>query len=107
VSSIGRITRFVESLPFAFEDSHHASVERRSIARAERHDAKTILFVVGGEEGELFLIAFSNLDLVITGLVVEGNKIETAGRVAEVVNSIVATRDRILERESDLVETAI
>jgi hypothetical protein len=44
---------------------------------------------------------------VITGLVVEGNKIKTAGRVAEVVNSIVATRDRILKRESDLVETAI
>jgi hypothetical protein len=45
--------------------------------------------------------------LVVASLVVEGYKIETTSRVAEVVDSIVTTRDRIFERKGDLVQETV
>jgi hypothetical protein len=46
-------------------------------------------------------------DLVIAGFVIQGNEEETTSGVAEVINSIVATWNRALNRQSDLVEAAI
>jgi hypothetical protein len=45
--------------------------------------------------------------LVVASLVVEGYKIETTSRVAEVVDGIVTTRDRIFERKGDLVQATV
>ena len=98
VSGISGVTRFVQRLPFTFEDAHHAGVESRSVARAERHDTETIFFIVGCKESKLLLVAASDHNLVVPGLVVKGDKEQTAGGVAEIVDSVVATRDRIFER---------
>ena len=107
VSGVGRVTRFVQSFPFAFENAHHTSVERRSIAGSKRHDAKTILIVVRGEEGELFLIMVADSNLVVSGFVIKGDEEEAACRIAEIINSIVASGDRVLKRQGNLVQTTI
>jgi hypothetical protein len=104
---VGRMARFEKRCPFAFENVHHAGIKGRSVARAERHDTKAVLLIIGGKESELLLIARADGNLVVASLVVEGYKIETTSRVAEVVDSIVTTRDRIFERKGDLVQATV
>jgi hypothetical protein len=53
------------------------------------------------------LIAISNLDLMVSSFVIEGNKKQTASRVAKIVNSIVAARDRVLKGQRDLVQMTV
>jgi hypothetical protein len=101
------MARFEKSSPFAFENVHHAGAIGRSVARAERHDTKAALLIIGGKESELLLIARADGNLVVASLVVEGYETETTSRVAEVVDSIVATRDRIFERKGDLVQATV
>ena len=105
--SIGRVARPVKGSPFGFEDPHHTSVEGRCVTRSKWHDTETVLVVVRGKESELLLIAFANPNLMVAGFVIEGNKEETAGRVAEVVDGIVASRDGIFKRQGDLIQTTI
>jgi hypothetical protein len=50
VRSTIRVTRAVESLPFATKDLHHASIKRRGIARAKRHHRPTPFLVVRREK---------------------------------------------------------
>jgi len=107
VRSISGVAGLVKSSPFSFEDPHHTSVEGRGVTRSEGHDTETVLVVVGGKESELLLIAFADSNLMITGFVIEGNKEETAGGVAEVVDGIVAARNRIFERQGNLIQTTI
>jgi hypothetical protein len=104
---VGRMARFEKRCPFAFENVHHAGVKGRSVARAERHDTKAVLLIIGGKESELLLIARADGNLVVASLVVEGYRIETTSQVAEVVDSIVTTRDRIFERKGDLVQATV
>jgi hypothetical protein len=98
VRSTSRVTRSVERLPFPTEDTHHTSIESWSIARPKRHHRPAVFVVVGGEECQLLLVLLPNTDLVITGFVVQGNEEETTSGVAEVINSIVATWNRVLKR---------
>ncbi len=97
VRSTSRVTRSVERLPFPTEDTHHTSIESWSIARPKRHHRPAVFVVVGGEECQLLLVLLSNADLVVAGLVIQSNEKETTSRVAEVINGIVAARDRVLE----------
>ena len=107
MSSVSRVSIFVKILPFTFEDPHHTSVKGRGVTRSEWHDTETVLVVVRGKESELLLIAFANSNLMVAGFVIEGNKEETAGRVAKVVDGIVAPRNGIFERQGDLIQTTI
>jgi hypothetical protein len=107
VSCIGRVARAEEGFPFALEDAHHAGVESGSVARPKRHDAPTVFLIVGSKEGKFLLVTVSDHNLMVAGFVVEGDKEEAASRVAEVVNGIVATWNRILEGQGDLIQAAI
>lgn len=95
--------RTKKSAPFAFEDSHHACVKSWCIAGSKRHDAEAPFVAVGCEESKLFLIFGTNHDLMVSSLIVESDEKETASGVSEIVDSVVATRNRILERQGDLV----
>jgi len=101
------VPRFEEVIPFSRENVHEASVKTRSIARPEGHDAEGVFHVVGRKEGELILIAVTHCNLVISAASVEADKEEFAGRIAEVVNGIFASRDRVFEGKGDTVEFAI
>lgn len=63
--------------------------------------------VVGSEERQFFLVFLPNSNLVVTGHVIQSDKIQETVGIAEIVNGVVATRDWILEWQSDLVQTAI
>jgi hypothetical protein len=86
---------------------HHASIKRRGIARAKRHHRPTPFLIIGREEGELLLVAGADTDLMLACLVIEGNEEERPSRDAEIIDCVVAARDRVLKRESDLVQTTI
>ena len=105
VSCLSRIARVVEGLPFTFEAVHHTSVERRSIAGLEWHDTEAPLRVVRCKETKLLLIA--NSGLMIPDLVVKGDKIQSASRIAQVIDSVVATRYGIFKWQSALVQATI
>jgi hypothetical protein len=53
------------------------------------------------------LVTVPDTNLVIASHVIQGNKIQETIGVAEIVDSVVATRDGIFERKSDLVEATI
>ena len=107
MGSVDGVAGAVQGLPFALENAHHTCIESRGVARSKRHDTETILRIIGGEEGKFFLILESDCDLVVSSLVIQGDEIEATGGVAEVVNSVVATRDRVFERKSHLIEATI
>jgi hypothetical protein len=107
VSRVVGVARSIKDLPFGLENAHHASIESGSVARTERHHAEAPLLVIGCKEGEFLLVAVADCDLMVASLVVEGDKKETTSRVAEVVDSVVAARNRILKRKSNLIQTAI
>ena len=98
MSRVVGVARSIKDLPFGLENAHHASIESGSVARTERHHAEAPLLVIGRKEGEFLLVAVADCDLMVASLVVEGDKIETTSRVAEVVDSIVTARNRILKR---------
>jgi hypothetical protein len=98
VGSTNRAARAAKRLPFSTENTHHASMESRSIARPKRHHRSAAFVIVGGEESQLLLVLLPNAELVIAGLVVQSNEKETTSRVAEVINGILAARNRVLER---------
>jgi hypothetical protein len=104
---VGRMARFEKRSPFVFENVHHAGAKGRSVVRAKRHDTKAALFIIRGKESEFLLIARADGNLVVASLVVEGHKIETTSRFAEVVDSIVTTRARMFERKGDLVQATV
>jgi hypothetical protein len=104
---VSRVTRTKQSLPFAFEDAHHASIKSGSVAGPERHHGPTVFVIVGSEERQFFLVTVSDTNLVISSHVIQGNKIQEAIGVAEIVDSVVATGDGIFERKSDLVEATV
>jgi hypothetical protein len=105
--SVSGVSRTKELSPFAFEEVHHTGVEGRSVARAKWHDAETVFLIVRSEKSKLLLVTETNGNLVITSLVVQGDEVETTIGVAEVVDSVITARDRILERQSDLVEATV
>ena len=93
---------------FFADHTHDGGVHSGGVERAEGHDLEGIFEGVGSKESELFDIGFPNSNLMVTRLGVETDEVEaTAGAVAEVVQSVVATRDRVQERESDSVERAV
>jgi hypothetical protein len=107
VRGISGITRAVKGLPFAFENPHHTCVKSRSITRAKRHHRPTIFVIIGRKESKFLLILESDTNLVVASLIVESDEEQAASRIAEVINSVIATRNGVLERQSDLVETAV
>lgn len=96
-----------KSIPFVLEDTHHRGVEGRSIARAEGHNGEGILFVIGPEEGEFWLVLEADEDLMVAGFVVQADEIKAPSGVAKIINGIITARNRVFEREGDLVETPI
>jgi hypothetical protein len=100
-----RVARAAQSLPFITKDLHHASVKRRGIARAKRHHRPAPFRIIGREEGELLLVTGADTDLMVACLVIEGDEEERASGVAKIIDCVVAARDRVLKRESDLVQT--
>jgi hypothetical protein len=105
--SVSGVSRTKELSPFAFEEVHHTGVEGRSVARAKWHDAEAVFLIVRSEKSKLLLVTETNGNLVITSLVVQGDEVETTIGVAEVVDGVITARDRILERQSDLVEATV
>jgi hypothetical protein len=53
------------------------------------------------------LIGGAEVDLVIASFVVETDKEEAAGGVAEVVNGVIAVRNRVFKFKGDGVKTAV
>jgi hypothetical protein len=78
-------------------------VQRSAIAKSKRHDAEAPFVAIWCKESKQFLIFGTNHVLMVSSLVVEGDEKETASGVSEIVNSVVATRNRILERQGDLI----
>jgi hypothetical protein len=107
VRRVRGVPKVKEGVPFVLENTHHRGVESRGVAGSKRHDGESILFVVGSEESELGLILGANGNLMIAGLVVETDKIEPTGRVAEIINSVVASGNRVFEWEGYLVEASV
>ena len=105
VSSVSRVTRSVQSNPFALKNPHHTGIKRRRIARPKWHDAPTPLGVIGSEERQFFLVREANSDLMVPGLVVQQDEVQTTSRVAEVIDGIFATWHGVLEGQGDLIET--
>jgi hypothetical protein len=91
------VTKTVEGVPFILKDAHHGGVKRRGIAGTKGHDAEGILFMVRAKEGQLFLIAGTDKNLVIASFVIETDEEKAAGGIAKIVNCIVAARDRVFE----------
>jgi hypothetical protein len=63
--------------------------------------------IIGREEGELLLVTGVDTDLMVACLLIEGDEEERLSGVAKIIDCIVAARDRVLKRESDLVQTTI
>jgi hypothetical protein len=97
MGSVGGMARTEELSPFALEDVHHTSIEGGSITRTKWHYTETILLVIGSEERQLLLITEADSDLVVSSFVVKGDEVQTTVGVAEVVDGVVATRNRVLE----------
>jgi CO/xanthine dehydrogenase FAD-binding subunit len=53
------------------------------------------------------LIAGADSDLVVASLVVKGDEEQRPSQIAEIIDSVVAARNRVLEGKSDLVQAAI
>ena len=96
-----------EGIPFGGQDMHHASIKARRVARAKRHDAEAVLHIVGRKESELVLIAVADSDLMVSAASIEADEVQFTSRVAEVVNSVFASGNRVFERKSDTVEFTV
>ena len=79
-------------------------MQEHRAARTKRHGAKAPLGVVRGKEGKLLLITMTNRDSMAASFVVQRDEMQASGRVAKVVNSIVAKRDGVFKRQGDLVQ---
>ncbi len=53
------------------------------------------------------MIAGADSDLVVASLVVKGDEEQRPSRIAKVIDSVVAARNRVLEGKRDLIQTAI
>jgi hypothetical protein len=101
------VTKVKEGVPFVLKDAHHGGIESGGIARAKWHDSERILFMMGAKERKFRLVLGTDGNLMVTGFVIKADKVETACRVAEVIDGVVAAGDRVFEREGDLVQAAV
>jgi hypothetical protein len=92
------VAETVEGIPFNLKDAHHGGVKCRGIARTKGHDAEGVFFMVGAEEGQLFLIAVMGKNLVIACLVIETDEEKASGGIAKIVNGIIEAGNGVFER---------
>jgi hypothetical protein len=95
-----------EGCPFVLEDAQHGGIKGWSIAWPERHDNESVLLVDGSKKCELFLVAETDRDLVISRFIVQTDEKEPSSRVAEIINGVVSAGNG-LERNGNLVETTV
>ena len=94
-------------VPLRLEAPHHGRVDCRGVAWSERHDAECVFLIIWSKEGEFFLIAEVHRDLVVSLPVIEAHHKERAVGVAEVLDGVVASRDRVFEWARDRVEFSV
>ncbi len=90
---IGRVAMKKEGCSFVLEDAHHGGIKGWSIAWPERHDNESVLLVDGSKKCELFLVAETDRDLVISHFIVQTDEKKPFSRVAEIIDGVVAAGD--------------
>jgi hypothetical protein len=71
MGGVSGVAGAIQSLPFTFENPHHACVKGGSIARPKRHNTEAPFGIVGRKESELLLIAIADADLMIASFIVQ------------------------------------
>ena len=101
------VQRIEEGIPLLLHDLHHSGVRGGGVLRSERHHFEGVLLAIRAEKGELVTVHQAYTDLMVALAGIKTDEPKMAKPVTKVVDSVVAARDRILEREGDCIQLAV
>ena len=94
-------------VPFIAHDLHHTRVGGRGIAGSKGEDGEAVFAVVWGKEGQFLLVALADMKLMVSRAGVEGDEVQSAIAIPQILNGVIAARDGICKRKGHCIEFAI